>query len=292
MTREPFAQYLERLEALGFKPSRSRGQNFLLDPTLHRFIADALAPGPSDLVLEIGAGLGFLTRELAPRAGHVVTVEIDPRLCALLRDEIARWPEHARVELLAVDVLGPGDTLAPEVLAAVAARRGAFLLGANLPYAISGPLLGRLPLQPDVPDRAVLLVQHEFAERLLPRDRRADGALAVQTQLGFDVELLRRVGREVFRPRPRVDSAILRLVRRADAEYWRLAPAARKEFQAFLRASFAARRKQVGGAWQRWAKERGVELPEPAREWLRARPDEVAGERYLEVWRGLRRGSP
>ncbi|MBI5853279.1 MAG: hypothetical protein HZB39_19905, partial [Planctomycetes bacterium] len=85
--RDPFAAYRARLDALGFKPSRRLGQNFLLEPSLHRVIADAAGLLEGDVALEIGAGLGFLTRELAARAAHVVTVEVDPRLARILRED-------------------------------------------------------------------------------------------------------------------------------------------------------------------------------------------------------------
>src|SRR5690606_23044203 len=87
--REPFARYRELLEGLGFRPSRRLGQNFLLEPALHRAVADAAEVRSGDLVLEPGAGLGFLTRELLARTAPVVAVEIDPRLLRVLRAELA-----------------------------------------------------------------------------------------------------------------------------------------------------------------------------------------------------------
>lgn len=288
--RESFARYVERMAARGFRPSKRWGQNFLLDPTLQRLLAQELAPTRADLVLEVGAGLGFLTRELAALAGAVVAVEIDRKLVELLREELTSWPDASRVELVHADVLGAGDELAPPVADALQRRQqaGDLLIGANLPYAISGPFVARLPVQPRVPERAVLLVQLDFAERMQARSGRDASALSLLLQLGYDVELLRRVGRDVFRPRPRVDSAILRLRRRADASLWTLDVATRRAFAAFLRASFASRRKQVGASWARWQQDAGRLLPDAARAVATQRPDEIAAEEYLNLWRGSR----
>ena len=98
--RDPFAHYRERLAALGFRPSSARGQNFLLDPSLHRWIAQAAGAGPGDLVLEIGTGLGFLTRELARTGARVLGIEIDSRLFAIASEELlALLSAHAPLHL-------------------------------------------------------------------------------------------------------------------------------------------------------------------------------------------------
>ena len=94
--RSPFGRYRDLLRARGFRPSRRLGQNFLLDPSLHRALADAAAVEAGDLVLEIGAGLGFLTRELARRRARVVAVEVDPRLHGILAEELPAFPDAGR----------------------------------------------------------------------------------------------------------------------------------------------------------------------------------------------------
>src|SRR5690606_34306023 len=117
--RAPFQRYRELMAAHGFRPSRRLGQNFLLDPSLHRAIADAVEVGAEDFVLEVGPGLGFLTRELLARADRVLAVEIDPRLAAILRGELATLRGGERVELIEGDVLGEGGELAPAVATAL-----------------------------------------------------------------------------------------------------------------------------------------------------------------------------
>lgn len=272
-----FQRLLQRMQQLGFQPSRRLGQNFLLDPTLHRVIAEAAGLGRTDVVLEVGPGLGFLTRELAQRAGHVVAVEIDPRLASILREELLAFaPEWAPVEVVEGDVLAPEDSVHAAALAAVRAARarlgGGFAVVANLPYAASGPFLARLPLLVEPPERAVLLVQRELAERLTAAAGGRDyGSLPALLSGGYRIERLRKVGREVFRPRPQVDSAIVRLVRNPDGPLWDLDPSARRLFSRWLRGVYAGRRKQLRSGLLLAARQLGWPEPDPREEPLAAR---------------------
>jgi 16S rRNA (adenine1518-N6/adenine1519-N6)-dimethyltransferase len=246
--REPFSYWRERMAAHGFSPQRRFGQNFLLDPSLHRAIAAELGATRDDVVLEVGPGLGFLTRELLRDAGRVVAVEIDPRLRAILDEERASFPDRgARLEVVASDVLD-GDRIAPTVVDAVrvaqAAVGGRFLLAANLPYAISGPFLAQLPVLETLPQTCVLLVQSELGERLAGATGVVDGALAALLGLTYDVRIVRRIGREVFRPRPNVDSVVIRLTALPTAFVQWSVPD-RLCFRRFLRELFRSRRKQL-----------------------------------------------
>jgi 16S rRNA A1518/A1519 N6-dimethyltransferase RsmA/KsgA/DIM1 with predicted DNA glycosylase/AP lyase activity len=152
------------------------------------------------------------------------------------------------VRLLLADALGgAGGGLHPLVLAALAEAMpatGRFLVVANLPYATSGPLLAALLALPRLPDRIVVLVQRELGERLAARaGSREYGGLSAQLQAAFTVDRVRTVPADVFRPRPKVESAVLRLDRRPDS---RLADAsARIAFQAFVRVLFGQRRKTL-----------------------------------------------
>lgn len=244
--RDPFAHYRAAMDALGFKPSRTLGQNFLLDPSLHRFIADAAAPGPDDLVLEIGTGLGFLTRELAARAGRVVSVEIDPRLLQIAAPELLKFPN---VRLVPADALGgPGRSLPEPVLAALGEQicTGTFLVVANLPYAAAGPLLAGVFVLERPPDRAVVLVQKELAERIAGGPQAADyGGLTAVVQSLYRVRRLRDVPPDVFRPRPRVGSSVLHLERDPGAVAAGSTAAERRSFRSFVQALFRARRKSL-----------------------------------------------
>jgi 16S rRNA (adenine1518-N6/adenine1519-N6)-dimethyltransferase len=243
--RDAFSVYRQRLDALGFRPSSARGQNFLLDPTLHAFIAERAEIGPADHVLEVGVGLGFLTKELAARAGFVVGVEIDTRLFAVASQDLAAC---ANVELVLADALsGEGGSLPAVVQERLASRQpcgGNLLVVGNLPYAASGPLLAELACLERLPQRIVILVQKELGDRLAAPAGGSDfGGLSALLQSLYRIERLRRVGSEVFRPRPKVDSAIVRLDLLPQAAG--RSAVQRRSLQRFLRALFGQRRKTL-----------------------------------------------
>jgi 16S rRNA (adenine1518-N6/adenine1519-N6)-dimethyltransferase len=243
--RDPFAAFRARMDAIGFRPSSSLGQNFLLDPSLHRFLAELAGPSAADTVVEIGVGLGFLTRELAARAGAVVAVEIDERLYQLAREELAA---AANVAWTLGDALGgPQRSLHPAIVdAAPATPGGSVMVVANLPYSVSGPLLAEMCALPTLPARAVLLVQKEMAERVAARFDTPDyGGLAAQVQALYRARLVRDVSPQVFRPRPKVVSAVLELTLRDEGPLRATPAASRRNFSVFVRQLFQQRRKAL-----------------------------------------------
>jgi 16S rRNA (adenine1518-N6/adenine1519-N6)-dimethyltransferase len=285
--RDPFQHYLAKMAAVGFQPSSVLGQNFLLDPTLHRWIAEQAAPGPADTVVEIGVGLGFLTRELASRCRAVVGVEIDERLFTIARAELA---DCTNIDWVLGDALaGPGRSLRAEVGAATssaAAAGGACLLVANLPYSVSGPLLAEVAALPVLPQRAVLLVQKEMAQRIAAPPGSSDyGGLSAAVQALFRARLLRDVPPQVFRPRPKVVSAILQLDRRDDA-LPELGPApARRQFGVFVRQLFQQRRKVLRTTLQAAAAAIGRQPPVRTAAELQARAEQLAPDTIAAWWR-------
>jgi 16S rRNA (adenine1518-N6/adenine1519-N6)-dimethyltransferase len=201
------------------------GQNFLADPNLLDAIVRDAAPAPDDVVLEVGAGEGVLTERLAAVVAHVHSIEIDRRLeqalapIAALPNVTLHWGDAMKLELAA---LQPAPTA----------------MVANLPYSVATPLLLRTIEQ--LPSLAAwtVMVQREIADRLRAAPgSRTYGSPSVLVQLACEVELVRRVDPAVFRPRPRVDSAILRLRRTG--------PAADPATRALVRAAFAHRRKSL-----------------------------------------------
>jgi 16S rRNA (adenine1518-N6/adenine1519-N6)-dimethyltransferase len=201
------------------------GQNFLADPNLLDAIVRDAELAPNDVVLEVGAGEGVLTGRLAAVAAHVHTVEIDRGLEAAL-EPLAVLPN---VELhwgdaMKIDLAG----FAPAPTAMVA----------NLPYAVATPLILRtIELLPSL-RRWSVMVQKEIADRLRAAPgSRTYGSPSVVAQLACEVELVRKVDPAVFKPRPRVDSAILGLRRTG--------PAADPATHALVRAAFAHRRKSL-----------------------------------------------
>jgi 16S rRNA (adenine1518-N6/adenine1519-N6)-dimethyltransferase len=178
------------------RAKRRLGQHFLSDPRLLARIADALDPGPGDTVLEIGPGPGGLTAVLAERAGRLVAIEKDRGLVPALR---ARFPQAEIVE---------ADALEADWHELAGPR---FLVAGNIPYNITSPLIDKA-LEPPPPERIVFLVQKEVAERVTAgAGTSAYGALSVGVQAVAKAERLFTVPAGAFFPRPKVDSAVLRL---------------------------------------------------------------------------------
>ncbi len=210
----------EELRALlaqaGIQPRRSSGQNFLIEEPLADAIARAGEVGPEDVVLEIGTGPGILTSRLVKLAHHVIGVELDPRVAALTRAQV---PAPERLTLLEADALAGKNQLNPLVLEALAERLAGgrrLRIVANLPYSVATSLVVLLLAAPLPLERMVVMVQLEAAERFAagPGDE-AYGAVSVLcAALAREVRLLRKVPPEVFFPRPKVTSAVVRFVPR------------------------------------------------------------------------------
>ncbi len=230
----------ERLRALGIRPKKSFGQNFLVDPRAALAIAEAATTPPGGSVLEIGPGLGALTRPLLERAARVVAIERDRDLVPALSTDLGEAIASGKLVVLEADALKV-DWL--ETLGAGPPPR---VVAGNLPYAITGPLVERVTRLAGEIDRAVLMVQLEVAERLAaPAGGEAYGALSVFVQAAFTVRKLLTVRAGAFYPRPDVDSAVVVLTpdrppRAAETEAFRQA----------VRAAFATRRKTLRNAWR------------------------------------------
>jgi len=201
------------------------GQNFLSDPNLLDAIVRDAELGPADVVLEVGAGEGVLTERLLDSARHLHSVEIDRRLEPALAPLATRpnlslhWGDAMKLDLGALE---------PPPTAVVA----------NLPYAVATPLILRtIEALPSL-QRWTVMVQREIADRLRAAPgSRTYGSPSVLVQLACEVRLLRKVDPAVFRPRPRVDSAILGLRRSG--------PGADQPTRELVRAAFAHRRKSL-----------------------------------------------
>lgn len=213
------------------------GQHFLFDPSILDRIADAAVGAPSDVVLEIGAGKGTLTRALARRAARVIAIEADRRLAGALAASCG-----SGVRIVAGDAL--------EV-----AWPAADVVCGNIPYQITSPLIERA-LSPPRPARIVFLVQREVADRLAARPgARAWGALSAGVQLVATVERLFRVPAGAFRPRPRVDSALVRITPRATPLVGSLDE--ERRVRQLIRAGFQRRRQQLARTLrEQWGVER------------------------------------
>ncbi len=219
------------------RPSRRLGQSFLVQPGVAERIARAAEIPPDGSVIEIGPGLGILTRALAPLARKVAAIEVDHRLVGILREE---GDLPLSVEVIEADALDVDyDALARRL-------GGPVFVVANLPYAISTPLLFRLLESRDVIRRWVLMLQREVGDRLAAGPgTREYGALSVPIQLFADVKRLFTVGPANFHPRPEVASLVLRFDLRAAPSV----PVLRRDvLSRVVRESFNRRRKTLSNA--------------------------------------------
>jgi 16S rRNA (adenine1518-N6/adenine1519-N6)-dimethyltransferase len=247
------------------------GQHFVADPNLLELIVRESGAGPDDRVLEVGGGAGALSERLAPRVGHLIVVEVDQWLRPQLEPVAERhpnvtlvWADAMRLDLGALEP-------APSKLVS------------NLPYSIATPLILRTIEELPGMTEWTVMVQREIADRLRAGPgSRVYGAPSVLVQLACEVELLRTVDRAVFSPRPRVDSALLRLRRRG--------PAAAEPTRRLVHEAFAHRRKSLARSLGLAGGRGGGEARDAVREALReaglaedARAESLAPEDFVRL---------
>lgn len=239
----PTPGQLRRLMAAEhLRPRKSLSQNFLTDPQALDAIVQAADLRPGDRVVEIGPGLGVLTRRLLAVGARVLAVEIDPRLAAWLHEELDAVPGFELIQADALD-LHPRDCFPGEP----------FKLVANIPYHITSPILHAFLEGERPPELAVLLVQLEVAQRIASPPG-GMSYLSVFVQNIANAEIAARVPAAAFEPAPKVDSAVLRLRRRRDSPI--PVGAGRDPFHRIVQAGFRQRRKQIHNGL-------GRELPLP-----------------------------
>jgi 16S rRNA (adenine1518-N6/adenine1519-N6)-dimethyltransferase len=229
-------------ERHGIRPRRSLGQHFLIDPNLARAIASDAGVGPGDRVVEIGAGLGSLTRALADTGAEVLAIEVDRALIPALEGSVA-GSDRVRVHRADAMTFGWLDLLGD----------GPWVLAGNLPYNVATPLVLETLERASAIRRLVVMVQREVGERLVAAPgTEAYGVPSLRVAFRARATLVRRVPPEVFWPRPKVASVVARLDRLKrppldvdERHLWRLVDAA-----------FAERRKTMRNALRRLGVER------------------------------------
>ena len=236
----------ELAEAAGIRPSKQRGQNFVMDPNTVRTIVGRAGVEPGQAVLEVGPGLGSLTLGLLAAQADVVAVELDRGLAELLPLTLrARGVEEGRFRLVHADALQVTDL--PEL-----PRAGEpTMLVANLPYNVATPILLTMLERFDSLRSALVMVQSEVVDRLTagPGSRTYGGPSVKAAWYGRAVQA-GRISRQIFWPVPNVDSALVQLVRHEEP----LGTAAeREQVFAVIDAAFAQRRKTLRAALAGWA---------------------------------------
>lgn len=253
-----YRETLDILKRHGITPRKGFGQNFLTDKNILSKIIDAAKLENGDQVLEIGPGIGTLTRELASKSGRVVCVEIDDRLIPILQDTTSPF---SNITIVSGDIL----RLNLNRLYRDHFREGRIKVVANLPYYITSPIVMKL-LEAEVPLKsAIIMVQKEVALRMSASPGSKDyGALSVAVQFYSSPEMIASVPPTVFIPPPKVSSAIVRLDIKEFSDY-RVKDT--NLMFSIVKAAFGKRRKTLLNAL---VGVRGLETKEKVREALKS----------------------
>ncbi len=254
------------------QPNKSFGQNFLIDRSVLRRIIEAAEINAGEQVLELGAGTGVLTRELARHARRVVAVELERDMLSLLAETTRNV---ANVELIERNLLyvDPAEIFGAE----------AYKLVANLPYYITAPTFRHFLESANPPRLLVVMVQYEVAQRIVaaPGDL---SLLGVSIQFYGKPDIVAHVPARAFYPAPKVDSAILRVDLKDEVP---LAHKQRDSFFRLVQAGFSERRKQIHNSLARGLHRKDAEV----QAWLKAagidpgrRAETLSVEEWLQLW--------
>jgi 16S rRNA (adenine1518-N6/adenine1519-N6)-dimethyltransferase len=184
-----------------FRPKKSLGQNFLVDENIARKIIASVAPNPEDVILEIGPGFGVLTKYLIPAVKKLIAVEIDPKLVQNLKE---RFGEAKNFDLIA------GDFLELDFVELFENLEPLRVLG-NIPYHITSPVIFKVFEHRNLVHDMILMIQKEVAQRIVAAPGNKEyGILSVFSQLRSEPRILFHVSRNVFKPKPEVDSTVVR----------------------------------------------------------------------------------
>lgn len=258
------------LDALGHRPNKGLGQNYLIDANILDLIAATAQVAPDDAVLEIGPGLGALTERLLPQARAVTCIEKDPTMAAYLR---TRFSGFTLIE---------ADALTVDLDALFAG--GITKVAANLPYSVASRLMVDIAECPHRPERMALTIQKEVADRLTaPPGNRHYGVLGILTGVFYENTLVKKISPTCFLPPPKVWSAVVQMRRRAEPA---VSDAVYPVLKRLVKTCFSQRRKQIGTTLRKEAggpvdavlSSAGIEPSE--------RPEVIGIERWAALARG------
>jgi 16S rRNA (adenine1518-N6/adenine1519-N6)-dimethyltransferase len=269
----PLGSWRATLESLGIRPSKRLGQNFLVERGIVRRMIKAAEIEPDDLVVEVGPGLGILTRELVENARQVVAIELDRRLAAYLEEEL-------KASGAAIVV---GDALTVELNTLIPADE-TYKLVANLPYSVGTAVVRRFIEADHPPMLSAVMVQREVAERMAASPPEMS-LLSVSVQIYTEPQIAFIVPPTVFVPRPKVESAVV-LLRQLAAP--RIERAERELFFKIVTGGFQQRRKQLANSLAN-----SFAIPKAiVEDWLREaeidpslRPERLAVDDWIRICR-------
>lgn len=270
------AQTKRLLRQFDLQARKGLGQHFLIDGEVLRLIASAAELTPADVIVEVGPGLGVLTKELAGQAGRVIAIELDNKLAALLRQTLASFNN---VTIINDDVL----KLEPKDLLKGQAATG-YKVVANLPYYIASPVLRHFLEASAKPQTMMVMVQKEVAEAIVAKAGDMS-LLSVSVQFYGKPRIISHVPAQCFYPAPKVDSALLRI-----DLYPQPAVAVTDESSFFdlVRAGFTAPRKQMVNSLAQGlgrAKTEILPLLERANVVSQRRAETLTLEEWARLWR-------
>ena len=277
--------------ANGFRPSRTLGQNFLIDRNTVDAIVASADVRPGERILEVGPGMGALTRALLEAGAKVTAVEKDEALAALLRESCGAYPDFT---LYAADMLDiPLDALlsvganCSDGQKRVEGESYFSKLISNLPYSVGTRILLEICRHPLAPSTCLVMVQKEVADRLAAAPSTPDrGQAGVWIQQRYDVAAVRTVKPTCFWPQPEISSTVVRLVRH---DRLPLVAGQRRVFEAVTKLAFMHRRKQMASIFRNAGPVGGVSIPDPAA-WLAScglapsvRPEQISNEQWRKL---------
>ena len=259
------------LKKHNLQPDKNLGQNFLTDPSILDKILDAAEVKSQDIVLEIGAGLGHLTRHLASTAKQVIAVELDKRLISILEQNLQSF-NNIRIVQGDILQLNPRDLVAEDN----------YLVVANIPYYITSLIIRNLLESGVKPKRIILTIQHEVAQRVCAVSGQMS-VLALSVLMYGEPILVRRIPAEAFYPPPKVDSAIIRI----DLYPEPILPAENRElFFKLVKAGFLHKRKTIRNSLStglKWTPEKTEGLLSAAEINPQRRAETLSLSEWLEV---------
>ncbi|MFC2056109.1 16S rRNA (adenine(1518)-N(6)/adenine(1519)-N(6))-dimethyltransferase RsmA [Chloroflexota bacterium] len=279
-TESLLAQTQRLLRHSGLRARKGLAQHFLVDEEVLGLIISAAQLTPEDVVIEVGPGLGVLTRELARQAGSVVAIELDDKLAVILKQTM---PSFKNLTIVNEDVLKVDPAaLIKELKTGLPPEN--YKLVANLPYYITSPALRHFLEAQIKPQNMVVMVQKEVAEEIVAKPGRMS-LLSVSVQLYSEPTIVSYVPAQCFYPVPEVDSAILRVLPYSQPI---IKVSDRKSFFTLVRAGFSAARKQIANSLSQGllsSKAEALSLLERAEIAPQRRAETLTIEEWAHLWR-------
>ncbi len=254
------------------RAKKSLGQNFLNSKTVAQDIVRSAELVPTDTVLEIGPGKGFLTTGLLASGAHIIAVEKDDRMIPLLSEKFAVEIAEKRLTLIhgdIVELVDKNNLVLPQ----------GYKLVANIPYYLTGYILRAFLEAKLKPERMILMLQKEVADRIVARDKK-ESILSIATKVYGTPRIVKRVPARYFTPVPNVDSAVIAITNISNKNF----PDAtfEKRFFEIMKTGFAHKRKQLGGNLKEMFGEHTRTLLEQAGIPQNARAEDITLEQWLK----------